>query len=65
MGSCLKCGRAKLKRDKLGRRKCKRCGFMPSGKFLDLGGNPTDKTWDVLPESPIPYCSAENARHVR
>ena len=39
MASCLKCGLAKLRRDKLGRRKCRRCGVMPSAKFLDRGGN--------------------------
>lgn len=40
MASCLKCGKAKLRRDKQGRRKCRHCGVMPSAKQLDQGGNP-------------------------
>lgn len=39
MASCIKCGQAKLKRDKAGVRKCKKCGAMPSAKFLNRGGN--------------------------
>lgn len=39
MASCIRCGQSKLRRDKLGRRKCKRCGVMPSAKHLDRGGN--------------------------
>lgn len=39
MASCLKCGQAKLRRDKRGRRKCRHCGVMPSGRGLDMGGN--------------------------
>jgi hypothetical protein len=40
MASCLKCGRAKLPRDKFGKYKCRRCGVAPSGKWLDQGGEP-------------------------
>ena len=40
MAACLKCGKAKLRRDDHGRRKCRRCGCMPSGRKLDQGGNP-------------------------
>lgn len=40
MAACLKCGQAKLRRDKMGRFKCRRCGVAPSAKFLDMGGNP-------------------------
>jgi transcription initiation factor TFIIIB Brf1 subunit/transcription initiation factor TFIIB len=40
MASCIRCGKAKLKRDKHGRRKCGRCGVMPSNRRLDQGGNP-------------------------
>lgn len=39
MASCLKCGKSKLRSDKFGRRKCRRCGVMPSNKHLDRGGN--------------------------
>lgn len=39
MASCLRCGKAKLPRDKSGRRKCRRCGVMPSNRHLDRGGN--------------------------
>lgn len=40
MASCVKCGQAGLARDKMRRRRCKRCGVQPSGQFMDRGGNP-------------------------
>ena len=41
MAACNKCGKPRVRRDKQGRRKCRRCGFLPSGaRRLDQGGNP-------------------------
>lgn len=52
MASCPKCGKPKVRRNKLGQRKCKRCGCLPSNKFLDRGGNPMfPKTRDLICEA--------------
>ena len=38
MASCIKCGQRKLRKDRYGRRKCKRCGVNPSNNHLDRSG---------------------------
>lgn len=38
MADCHKCGAGKLRKQRDGRRKCKRCGFLPGRKLLDRSG---------------------------
>lgn len=46
MASCPKCGRAKIRKRKDGRKKCRRCGFLPDRRIgwrwngiPDVGGD--------------------------
>jgi uncharacterized Zn finger protein (UPF0148 family) len=41
MPSCPKCGKVKVRKRADGRRKCKRCGVLQSGKFLNRSGRVT------------------------
>ena len=48
MASCPKCGRTKLRKDKAGRRKCRRCGFLRGLMLRDRSARPMFGPW--LPE---------------
>lgn len=53
MACCIRCGKAKLRRDRRGRRKCGRCGVMPSNRRLDQGGNPRPIECEEIKDSEV------------
>ncbi len=48
MATCPRCGKGPIRKRKDKRRKCSRCGFLPSGQHLERNGLP--KGFEMIPQ---------------